>query len=85
MKLPRGIFVVRGRIPGLRDENEDALIQSRSTPGFAVHVVRAKRRQGFRSRSQAAEDQDVRAFGVSVFDRNAGASELGGYLDRGRG
>lgn len=75
MKLPRGIFIYRGRIPGIGG-GEGETIQSREAPGFRRHIGRVKARAGATS-----ADQEIRAHGVPVFDRNAGLSELGGYLN----
>lgn len=79
IKLPRGSFVTRGRIPGVRG-SEDSLISGRAVRSIAAEKARLRRRIGARTRAQIADEQELRAHGVNVFDRNAGLSELGGYL-----
>lgn len=85
MKLRRGIFWTKDRIPGVSPEDDDGLISGREAPGYAAAVSRGRRRLGGRSTAQIAEDDAMRGAGVPIFDRKTGTAELGAYLTRGRG
>jgi hypothetical protein len=79
LKPPRGLFVAKGLIPGVRASDGDGLVRGRGVGRVQAEKARSRRRLGARTRGQAAEDADLRAYGVGVFDRNAGLSELDGY------